>query len=134
MLHFSIGESSQPRELHVGEYLCHSHSIVFWQPSCILFPPLTSYVPSDFWLENFCTYSPLYSSIFLALASLYIKKQNNMQAAVNKRAYFGKTAPILLRPRLLNQHFNKKWMNRSCHVKVRVFSMTGYFQILPYGP
>ena len=31
-----------------------------------------------------------------------------MQAAVNKRAYFGKTAPILLRPRLLNHNFNKK--------------------------
>ena len=58
-------------------------------------------------LKKFFTYNPLYSSIFLALASLYIKKQNNMQAAVNKRAYFGRTAPILLRPRLLNQYFNK---------------------------
>ena len=78
-------------------------------------------------LRKFCTNSPLYSSRFLALASLYIKKQNNMQAAVNKRAYFGKTAPILLRPRLLNQYFNEKSIKRSCHVKVRVFSMTGYF-------
>ena len=35
-----------------------------------------------------------------------------MQAAVNKRAYFGKTAPILLRPRLLNHNFNLKKLGK----------------------
>ena len=59
------------------------------------------------------TYNPLYSSKFLDLASLYIKKQNNMQAAVNNLAYFGKTAPILLRPRLLKRIVGKwSWKYR----------------------